>query len=60
MAIKEEKDLIERLQDGEQILCYDCKKSYYVPFSVPIRKSLEFYCKNCHSIVRVTPNVIVN
>lgn len=54
-----EKDLIERLQDGERILCYECQKSYYVPFSVPIQKSLEFYCENCRSIVRVTPNIIV-
>ena len=41
------KDLIEKLQDGEHILCYDCQKSYYVPFSAPAKKSLEFYCKNC-------------
>nr|DAD71759.1 MAG TPA: zinc-ribbon domain protein [Siphoviridae sp. cto6l14] len=60
MVMEKEKDLIEKLQDGEHILCYDCQKSYYVPFSAPAKKSLEFYCKNCHSVVRVTPNIIVD
>ena len=54
-----EKSLIENLQDGAQIRCLDCKKDFYVSALKPINKSLEFYCPNCRSVVRLTPNIIV-
>lgn len=53
------KSIIERLQSGEKIKCLDCKKSYYITNAYTIEKSREFYCKNCGSAIRITPNITV-
>lgn len=59
MVMVEEKSIIEKLQNGEQVVCLDCGKSFYVSVSENISESLEFYCPKCNSVFRVTPNVII-
>ena len=54
-----EKSLIEKLQSGDKIICLECKKDVYISATKDISKSLEFYCPNCKSIVRFTPNILV-
>lgn len=57
--MEKEVNLIDRLQNGEKILCNECQKGYYITSANPIKKSREFICEKCHSVVRVTPNIIV-
>lgn len=52
-----EKSLIEKLQSGDKIICLECKNDFYIPAT--ISKSLDFYCPNCKSVVRFTPNILV-
>lgn len=59
MDIKDKKTLIDRLRLGEKILCYDCKKGYYNTTANNISISHEFHCEKCGSVVRITPNIIV-
>lgn len=52
-------DLLERLQNGEKILCTTCKKGYYTTCVQDVSLSREFMCDKCNSVIRVTPNIIV-
>ena len=59
ICMNNEKSLIEKLQSGDKIICLECKKDFYISAAKDISKSLEFYCPNCKSIVRFTPNILV-
>lgn len=54
-----EKSLIEKLQSGDKIICQECKNDFYISATKDISKSLDFYCTNCKSVVRFTPNILV-
>lgn len=51
--------IIDRLRKGEIIECPVCKKGKYITNPQYISIAHEFWCDNCGSIIRVTPNVIV-
>ncbi|MCD8026662.1 MAG: hypothetical protein LUF33_06985 [Clostridiales bacterium] len=52
-------DIIEQLQEGKVIKCLDCKEGHYITTAKDIKLSHEFHCNKCGSVVRVTPNIIV-
>ncbi len=51
--------IIESLRKGEVVTCRECKKGIYKTSAKDISISHEFRCNNCGSVIRVTPNVIV-
>ena len=51
--------LIDRLRMGEIIPCIECKNGYYETSASDISISHEFNCNSCGSVIRVSPNVIV-
>ena len=52
-------ELIKRLQKGEKVLCEDCHKGYYITSAKDTSKSYEFACEKCGSVIRISPNIIV-
>lgn len=56
---KESEHIIERLRRGEKIKCKSCKKGIYKTSANDISIAHEFNCDKCGSVIRVTPNVIV-
>ncbi len=58
-AAAEKKHIIERLQGGEAIKCKDCHKGHYITNAIDKSISHEFHCDHCGSVLRVTPNIIV-
>lgn len=56
---KENEHIIDRLRRGEKITCKSCQKGVYKTNANDISIAHEFNCDNCGSVIRVTPNVIV-
>lgn len=52
-----EKDLIDRLKNGEKIECKVCYKGYYIPYNTSADKAHSFCCSNpeCNSSVHWDP-----
>lgn len=40
------KSLLQRLREGEKILCEQCKKGYIIPFNTTPDKAHVFECSN--------------
>lgn len=55
-----ENNLIERLQNGEKIICKECGKGHYITNAKNVKASREFFCDKCHSAIRITPNITVD
>lgn len=41
-----EKNLVERLRNGEKIYCKKCKIGHYVPYNATYDKAHSFHCSN--------------
>lgn len=54
-----ENSLIEKLQRGDKVLCKKCSQGFYTTPVDDVSHSREFICEKCHSIVRVSPNIVV-
>lgn len=59
MNMEKNENIIERLRQGEKIKCLECQKGIYRTSATDISKSHEFNCDNCGSVIRVTPNAVV-
>lgn len=51
--------IIDRLRKGKTVKCLECKKGKYITNSQYINIANDFWCDKCGSIIRVSPNVIV-
>ncbi len=52
-------EIIKRLRKGEIIKCADCKKEYYTTNAEDISIAREFRCNKCNSVLRISPNIMV-
>ena len=52
-------ELIKRLQSGEKIICKNCQKGYYITSSNNLKETKDFACEKCGSVIRVSPNIVV-
>ncbi len=52
---RNEKSLIERLRDGEKILCMKCGKDYYRTSAKDISTSHGFSCDACGAMINIDP-----
>lgn len=48
---RQDKILIERLQNGELIHCKSCKKGIYIANAKDIKISHSFFCNKCNSMI---------
>lgn len=55
--VKEEKLLLDRLRDGEIVICSKCKKGYFIPFNTTADKAHAFNCSNpdCNNYINIDP-----
>lgn len=53
--VKEEKLLIDRLHEGEMVLCSKCKNGYFIPFNTSAEKAHSFNCSNpdCNNYINI-------
>ena len=53
--------LIKKLQNGEKVLCPECKKGYFNNQNEKTRKSSpSFLCDYCGNYIHITPNIIID
>lgn len=52
-----EEDRIEKLRNGEQVLCEVCKNGYYIPYNTSADKAHNFNCSNesCNNFIHIDP-----
>ncbi len=58
-SISDKDCLIERLRNGETIICLECKKGIYVTTEGYTKTSHGFWCDKCGSMVHCTPGDVI-
>lgn len=49
----------EQLRNNEKVVCYKCKKGYFITDSENISKSHYFYCNKCGASINIDDSSII-
>lgn len=58
--MKDGKVTLERLMNGEKLMCPKCNKAIIVPFGTIADKAHSFICPNCNFEAHYTPYINID
>ena len=49
--------IVQKLRNGEKVLCSHCKKGFYWPYNSKPEKAHCFMCDNCKSAINIDEKI---